>query len=147
MTEHDAPVRPTLVEIEADECLRLVAHAVVGRLGFVNQEGDPTVLPVNHVVDADGVYFRTTFGAKLDLAQRLSGARVAFEVDDIDAETRTGWSVLARGSIEPVLDTVTVAHLDRLAHHTWADDVQRTAWVRIAIDDLTGRRIEAPTDA
>ncbi|MEM9608545.1 MAG: pyridoxamine 5'-phosphate oxidase family protein [Actinomycetota bacterium] len=140
MTDAD---RPTLVELETDECWNLIAEADVGRVGFVTHD-EPTILPVNHVIDDGAIYFRTGFGAKLDLAQRLSGSRVAFEVDGVDAEARRGWSVLVRGTVEPVLDTVAAAHLDRLGHHVWADDLERTSWVRIGVDELTGRRIESP---
>ena len=71
MTEPEPEQRPTLVELGVEECLRLVAATPVGRLGFVSEEGDPMILPVNHVLADDVVYVRTKIGAKLLAAERL----------------------------------------------------------------------------
>lgn len=141
MTDRD---RPTLVELDAEECWQLLAGAEVGRIGFLDEAGALTILPVNHVVDDGAVHLRTGAGAKLDVAQRRAGSPVAFEVDGVDEAARRGWSVLVRGHLDPVVDTVTAAHLDRLGHHLWVDDLERTSWVRIEVVDLTGRRIQSP---
>lgn len=141
MTEPEPEQRPTLVELGVEECLRLVAATPVGRLGFVSEEGDPMILPVNHVLADDVVYVRTKIGAKLLAAERLGGEKAVLEVDELDADLERGWSVLVRGRLEPVLDSVEAARLDRLGHHTWADDVLRRSWIRIAPTEVTGRRI------
>ena len=142
MTPSEPSHRPTLVELGVDECLRLVAETPVGRLGFVNEEGEPMILPVNHVLVDGQIHVRTKSGTKLSVAERLGGAKVVLEVDELDADLETGWSVLVRGRLHPVTDTVQTAHLDRLGHHTWSDDVERRAWLRIEAREITGRGIE-----
>jgi uncharacterized protein len=131
---------PQALEIlDREECRDLLAAATIGRLVFCRGDGVPTVLPVNHVIDAWTVAFRATFGSKLSAA--LLERPVAFEVDDHDEETRTGWSVLVRGRIEHVADDAVVRRLEALELDTWADAVERPRWIRIVMDELTGRRI------
>jgi nitroimidazol reductase NimA-like FMN-containing flavoprotein (pyridoxamine 5'-phosphate oxidase superfamily) len=66
----------------------------VGRLAWTGQHG-PTVIPVNFTVTGAEVLLRTT--AYSELARECDDSPVAFEVDDVDASTRSGWSVLMRG--------------------------------------------------
>ena len=51
-------------------------------------------------VDGDSVLFRVA--PYSGLARHLPDALVAFEVDDLDDFTRTGWSVVLRGRIQTV---------------------------------------------
>jgi uncharacterized protein len=67
------------------------------------------IFPVNYVFDQDLVVFRTDPGAKLDAATAWES--VAFEVDAVDEATRTGWSVVVRGTLADITDP---AHLERL---------------------------------
>ena len=46
--------RPTLEDIPHEECMELLATTPVGRLGFVTEQGEPLILPVNHMVVPDG---------------------------------------------------------------------------------------------
>ena len=137
-------VRPTLEDIPEDECMELLVATPVGRLGFVTEHGEPLILPVNFIVDAGEVAFRTTVGTKLDVAERLAGAVVVFEIDDYTAADRTGWSVVVKGAMEPVVDIVRATHLDRVGHEVWSDDVTRTRWVTIEPTQVTGRRVVKP---
>lgn len=129
--------------LDREEARDLLALASVGRLAFV-EGGEVTVLPVNHVVDAWAVAFRTAYGSKLTAAVR--GQRVAFEADGLDGAQRTGWSVLVRGEAEHVTDPSVTERLDELSLDVWADAVERPRWIRIPIDEITGRRIPAPED-
>jgi hypothetical protein len=79
-----------------EDCLRLLASAPVGRVGFY-ADGEVMVLPVNHAVDGQDVVFRTAHGSKLSAAE--GQAVVAFEADAYDPQTRSGgacWSTAAR---------------------------------------------------
>ena len=81
-------------------CLRLLAGQRVGRLAFL--VGDqPMVLPVNFALHGDVVVFRTAEGTKLDAAAH---AKVAFEVDEVDARGEAGWSVVIQGVAEEITD-------------------------------------------
>jgi hypothetical protein len=70
-------------------CLRLLESVPVGRVSFCT-DGDVVTLPVNHVVDGPDIVFRTDRGSKLSAADRQD--HVAFEADDYDLRTRTGWA-------------------------------------------------------
>jgi uncharacterized protein len=128
-----------LEELDREQCRDLVASVRVGRLAFCRGDGVPTVLPVNHVVDAWTVAFRTTFGSKLSAA--LLERPVAFEVDEFDGERRTGWSVLVRGPVQHVSERPVIERLETLGLDVWADGVERPRWVRVEMEELTGRRI------
>lgn len=129
--------------LERDECLDLLAGQPVGRLAFV-LAGRPMVLPVNYAMDGDNVVFRTGAGSKLATALRRIGV-VAFEIDGWDEETRTGWSVLAQGSLDGVLDLTEMARLDHLGLAPWLDS-RRPHWVRLTIERVSGRAIERVAD-
>lgn len=132
-----------LVELDAAACMQLLQTTPVGRLAFTGEDSRPTILPVNHVVADGDIYFTSAPGMKLDLAERLADAPVAFEVDDFSARDRTGWSVLVRGRIEPVTDAVRRAHLDRTGHEAWVSEPEKHSWVRVIVDEITGRRLQA----
>lgn len=145
-SDEDIP-RPTLAEIDRDTCMELLDAAAVGRLGFITEQGTPSILPINHLVDGGEIVFRTAAGSKLSVALREAGAPVVYEVDEYDASDRSGWSVLVHGRLEPILDRIRTAHLDRTGHHTWVDDLKRTNWVRIVPESLGGRRIVHPDES
>jgi hypothetical protein len=130
---------PELVELDDDECYRLLATHDVGRLA-VNAEHYPLVFPVNYALDRGVIVIRTRTGTKLRAAGH---ANVAFEVDEIDRRTRTGWSVLVRGLAEEV----TGAHGAELVERTrsagarpWAPG-EHERWVRVIPQAISGRRI------
>lgn len=125
-----------------EQCRELLASEPVGRLGFCLDD-EPIVLPVNHIVDGWDVVFRVTEGSKMQAATRE--LRVAYEADGTDPETRTGWSVLVRGHAEHVHDPDAIRRLQKLGLEVWADAINRPIWVRIPIDEISGRRIPSDT--
>lgn len=120
------------------ECLRLLSSVPVGRFAFIDG-GEPIVLPVNHRLSGRSIVFRTTFGGKLDTAVLEQPA--SFEVDHFDPETRTGWSVIGRGTAEPVVDDDEIAELEELGLEPWVSALDRDHWVRLRLNEVTGRRI------
>jgi CBS domain-containing protein len=136
------PAGPTdrrgLLVLDTDECLRRLRSAPVGRLAFVHN-GDPIVLPVNHGLDGMKVVFRTTWGSKLEVAQAAGTA--AFEVDGVDESTRTGWSVLVRGTIAPAYEASDVERYDALGVPAWVAPDLDTVWVALRPHEITGRQI------
>ena len=125
--------------LDAEECYRLLRTQQVGRIGLVAR-GNPLVLPVNYGLDGDVLVLRTGQGPLLEAADH---ANVAFEVDEFDAVSRSGWSVLVRGLAEEV----TGAHREELVARTRASGVQpwapgeRGHWVRVIPQGISGRRI------
>ena len=121
-----------------DECVDLLTHgSFVGRLGLVVDEW-PLVLPVNYMVDRGTIVFCTAQGTKLNTI--VAGANVAFEVDDSRSLHHSGWSVLVRGRAEVVEDEADLAHLRAGPLRPWARGA-RARWVRIPLDEISGRRI------
>lgn len=130
--------RQGLEVLDAETCLQLLDLSPVGRIAFVDA-GEPVILPVNHVRIGHGIAFRSAPGSTLNAAQRR--ATMAFEVDGYDQETRTGWSVLVRGTADLETDDDQVALLEEHDLHPWADTTERANWVRLHASEISGRRI------
>ena len=79
-----------------DACWRHLGDSANGRVVLVHH-GRPLDVPVHHVVDGRTIVFRT--GAASPLGLLASREPVRFEVDDGDASTSTGWSVLVAGEV------------------------------------------------
>ncbi|SDI31379.1 Nitroimidazol reductase NimA, pyridoxamine 5'-phosphate oxidase superfamily, partial [Sinosporangium album] len=133
---------PVLEMLDRADCLRLIAPGGVGRVGF-NDQGGPTVLPVNYVLHDGAVYFRTAFGGPLDRGLRTGveglAFKIAFEVDRIDDVNREGWSVLVRGGAHLVAEEERDA-VATLGVRPWAGG-DRQLYVRVDAGEITGRRI------
>ena len=126
------------------ECLRLLTTASMGRVAFT--EGAlPAVQPVCFVLDGHEVFIATRPGSKIAAASR--GAVVAFEVDDFDVESRTGWNVTLVGPSRLIADRSEVHRLDDLGVQPWAPGAGH-CYIGIAVRLLQGRRISrrAPVD-
>ena len=124
-----------------DECRLLLAGAAVGRLVYVDAAG-PAAVPVNYVLVDDAIVMRVEGGAKADATAQPT---LGFEVDRIDADTRTAWSVLVRGPAEEVPLEEVAALLRRSGGampEPWAFGVHNV-WLRLAIGSVTGRRLGA----
>jgi len=127
-----------LVVLPADECRRLLATRQLGRIGLAGGPF-PLILPVNYVLDGEVVVIRTD-SPKITAA--ADHTRVAFEVDDVDERTRSGWSVL----VQAFAEEVTGARRDELVErvHTtgspWAPG-EHGHWIRLIPKAVTGRRI------
>jgi nitroimidazol reductase NimA-like FMN-containing flavoprotein (pyridoxamine 5'-phosphate oxidase superfamily) len=130
---------PELVVVHADECRRLLATRELGRIGLADGPF-PVILPVNYVLDGEAVVIRTD-STKITAA--ADHTRVAFEVDDIDPRTRSGWSVLVQALAEEVTGSRREELVERLrtADGTpWAPG-EHGHWIRLIPKVVTGRRI------
>lgn len=123
--------------LERDECLALLRTASIGRVA-VTSGALPTVLPVNFVVDGERILVRTGPGAKLDAA--LRDAVVAFEVDDFDAVSHEGWSVVVTGVATLVAQGDAAGHLGPTPLPRWAPSGDGNL-VSISTELVTGRRM------
>jgi nitroimidazol reductase NimA-like FMN-containing flavoprotein (pyridoxamine 5'-phosphate oxidase superfamily) len=115
-----------------EQCRDLLPTLQLGRVG-ITLGGLPVILPVNYAYVDDAILFRTGEGTKLRAI--ATGSVIAFEVDAWDAETRTGWSVLAIGRAEEI------DRLDGDAPEPVADG-DRSHCVRLQPEMLSGRRIQ-----
>lgn len=126
-------------QLSAAECReRLRHHGFVGRLGFV-AGGRPMILPVNYVAEDEAIVFCTEEGTKLSALS--GGARVVFEIDESRPLYRSGWSVVVSGEAREVSDPSELARLRQGPLKPWA--VSPSAhWVRVTVDEISGREIE-----
>jgi nitroimidazol reductase NimA-like FMN-containing flavoprotein (pyridoxamine 5'-phosphate oxidase superfamily) len=128
--------RGELEILSEDECRDLLASGTVGRLAY-NDDHGPVVTPVNYAVDDGAVLLATSPDGQL--ARHAPSHSVALEVDDIDRDQRSGWSVLVRGRTEVVeYADLPASHQRRPA--PWAAG-ERTLYLRIAPTSLSGRRL------
>ncbi|QBI20354.1 pyridoxamine 5'-phosphate oxidase family protein [Egibacter rhizosphaerae] len=125
-----------LAETRCWELLRTHRH-LLGRVGFV--EGNRAAIrPVNYRLHHRGLVFRTAVGSTL--AGLPDGTAVTFQVDDVDAHWREGWSVIAEGTVEVPGEELR-AELEQLGLEPWAPG-EHHEYRRVRIDDVSGRRID-----
>ena len=120
-----------------DRCLQLLATVPVGRVSFL-ADGEIVVLPVNHVIDGQDPVFCTASGSKLSAAGEQD--LMAFEADEYDKRTRSGWSVLVNGRAHAVYEEAEIQRLNHLGLHPWVTAVDRPFWIRIRPASITGRQ-------
>jgi len=129
--------------LDEAECLRLISPGGIGRIVFPGRF-DLTVLPVNYVLHDGAILFRTVEAGSTDEDLRTgiehAEYRVAFEVDDINAETREGWSVLIQGPAHHLDDPAERADAIAAGVEPWAGG-EREHFIRITPARITGRRI------
>jgi len=113
-----------------DECRRLLSYVA---------NGSPVVLPINFTLHGGSIVFRSGRGAKLESA--VMHEPVCVEIDSWNVVEHTGWSVLAKGIAEHVVDGAELEELDRLPVRPWSRPDLRHEWIRVVIEDLSGRRI------
>jgi nitroimidazol reductase NimA-like FMN-containing flavoprotein (pyridoxamine 5'-phosphate oxidase superfamily) len=132
-----------LQALDESECQRLLAGAVIGRLAYT--EGAlPAIQAVSFTMRGTQIVIPTRAGSKVAAASR--GAVVAFEVDDFDTTTRTGWNVTVVGPSRVACLPDEVAALDALGAHPWAP-ADAPCYIVVEIALVRGRRIVAgPTD-
>ena len=124
-----------LRELSRDECLELLAIKAVGRVAYCTPDG-PEVLPLNYVVEGDTLLFRTSPHSALGRHLRLDVA--AFQVDEVDDYTESGWSVLVRGTVEP-LSTDDLPPAGQRPR-PWVEG-SRPLHLRLTPRSITGRRL------
>lgn len=128
----------TTTVLDRETCLRLLARARFGRVGFADDVG-PHVLPVNCSLRHGDVVFRTESSSRL--GRLADGRDVVFEVDHLDQVREAGWSVVGRGTAHRIDEPDEVAEVAELDLHPWAAG-EHDRWVRIRTGEITGRMIE-----
>lgn len=126
------------IELPYLKCAELLASGAVGRVAVCTPDG-PRIIPVNYSVVDETIVFRTTPYSVL--GTHAWTTPLAFEVDHLDPETRSGWSVVAIGRGSLIEDPDELARIR--AHwdpEPWAEG-HRTLYIGLRWQDLTGRRI------
>jgi nitroimidazol reductase NimA-like FMN-containing flavoprotein (pyridoxamine 5'-phosphate oxidase superfamily) len=131
-----------LEPLSRDMCETLLGSGSTGRLAVVIGD-QPHIVPVNYVADGATIVFRTAPGTVLT---ESALQRVAFEVDGIDDQRRSGWSVSVHGYGRDITDAMDPEseRLRALRLDCWAPE-GRDRWFTIVPEAVTGRYLGPPT--
>jgi nitroimidazol reductase NimA-like FMN-containing flavoprotein (pyridoxamine 5'-phosphate oxidase superfamily) len=131
-----------LQSLTRTECLELLSRGSLGRVAFT-ERALPAIRPVNYALVGNQVLLRTEAEG---LGRRLDGQIVAFEVDEMDVDTGTGWSVVVTGTARLLRRAGDLMRLDSqpLVSLAGAD---HSAGVCIVPGEITGRRIRSESGA
>jgi uncharacterized protein len=126
-----------LIELRREQCLRLLACGLVGRVVFT--EGAlPAAHPVTYLLDGEEILFSTAGGSKL--AAATLHHVLAFQSDEIDPVKQAGWSVLGVGRAYEVTDPRRLADLASRMPAPWTTNHCGHV-VAIPLQHLTGRQL------
>ena len=124
-------------ELSKAACEELLAQHSAGRIGFVAPEG-PQILPVTYQYRNGNVIFRTSPVSVLSsLARRTS---VAFEIDEIDEQKHTGWSVLVLGFAQAMTHDYLLTSAWETGPVPWAEGT-RNLFIEITPRTISGRSV------
>jgi nitroimidazol reductase NimA-like FMN-containing flavoprotein (pyridoxamine 5'-phosphate oxidase superfamily) len=127
--------RPHPVVLAEYDCWGLLVDEDIARIAWASPDG-VAIVPVNYLVADGALWFRTQ--PYTALARQCAGGRVAAEVDHVDRQTASAWSVVVIGTAEPVLGAgipPRVVDLD-----IWPPG-PRNLFIRVVPIEVTGRRI------
>jgi hypothetical protein len=128
--------RGHLEDLTPHECAELLGGVHVGRVAWCTPTG-PVVIPINLVYHDGRVWIRTTPYSSL-ARDWGSGTGLAFQIDEVDEFTTSGWSVLVRGHGER--QTVADLPTDLGTFESWAEG-PRPFIVSIDAREITGKRL------
>lgn len=130
----DDPPPRTLVALDRDEALALLASVDLGRIVFT-RNALPAVRPVNHALLDEDLVIRTHDGAALARTVDGGEAVVVYEADLLDHRTHLGWSVIVTGFAHLVTDPAELARFERLVRPWVAQPTAHTIIVRLDLVD------------
>lgn len=132
----------TLAKMTRGQAIGLLATGDVGRLIYTRR-ALPAVIPVNYTLAEDALWIWTASGSTL--AQAVRGAVVGFEVDELDRDTRTGWSVVVLGVAHLIAEPHELARVGAFAPQPWVAG-RKEHLIQIRLEQVSGRRIAPETD-
>ena len=136
----DAQVHGEFLRLERAESLRILGTVQVGRLIFT-VNALPAVRLMNFAVVDGLIVLRTA--ADTAMARKVDDVIVAFEADEVDAATSSGWSVVVTGRATVVSNPDLIARYQSVPLMPWAPG-ERDQFLTITIEMLEGRRVSRP---
>jgi len=129
-------------ELSTWESMDLLGTSGIGRLCIIEQ-GFPLAVPVNYRIDGESVGAQTVVvrTAPTTLIGRYEGP-ASLEVDEIDVDGGTAWSVIVRGTLRRVLGRHELPDPKPLLSEG------RLQWMSMPVGAVSGRRfrLEAGED-
>lgn len=118
------------------QCLELLSRSDLGRIA-ITMGALPVILPISYALLGEDVVFKTGTGSKLRAA--ISNSVVAFEVDEVDLEHESAWSVLVTGMADEITNPREIEQASTLRLRPWIT-TEPSFHIRIRSDIITGRR-------
>ncbi|MEU4341858.1 pyridoxamine 5'-phosphate oxidase family protein [Nocardia sp. NPDC023852] len=126
----------TLTELNEADCRTRLRSVPVGRLGYV-ENGVPVIRPVNFYMLDESIWIWTVPGSR---GAAVAGQTVAFQIDQIELETRSGWTVLVSGPATAVTDVDELVAAADFPRRPWAPE-RNDQVIKIRIDHISGLRL------
>jgi uncharacterized protein len=127
------PISPT-------RCRELLRSQNIGRVAWQAADG-LQILPVTYAVHDGTIIFRTSpYGV---LSELIRPTDVALEIDELDQESRRGWSVVVQGRAQGVAEPAQLVRMWTVGGLVpWASGV-RNVFIQIIPQRITGRDVPA----
>ena len=126
-----------LIELDRAECMELLAAKSVGRIAYIGDTG-ARILPVNYILGADCVIFRTVPDG--EIFRYALNSNCAFEIDETDEFFESGWSVVAVGRLQLATEGDFASMQYGKLPEPWAGG-SRWMFVRLPCEQVSGRRV------
>jgi nitroimidazol reductase NimA-like FMN-containing flavoprotein (pyridoxamine 5'-phosphate oxidase superfamily) len=120
-------------ELGTDECMRRLAAAHVGHLGFT-AKALPVVTPIRYLLCGQAIVFAT--GSATELRSAHNHAVACVGISGVDQSTGAEWTVLATGRLRGADDSATSAGAQALPPAWGAPDAKR--FIALDIELLNG---------
>lgn len=124
--------------LPAARAMSLLASCSFGRL-VLSERALPAIRLVDHVVAGDVLIIRTSLEAPI---RPEAGIVVAYQADDIDRQTRAGWSVVVVGLAELIVDADEILRHEQVLASWSSGDIDQL--VRIRPHLITGQEHVPP---
>ncbi len=121
-------------------CQELLQSQSVGRIAWQAADG-PQILPVTYAWHEGTIIFRTSpYGV---LSELVRPTDVALEIDELDQDSRRGWSVVVQGRAQGVAEPDQLVRMWTVGGVVpWAAGV-RNVFIQVTPRRVTGRVVAA----
>jgi nitroimidazol reductase NimA-like FMN-containing flavoprotein (pyridoxamine 5'-phosphate oxidase superfamily) len=121
-------------------CQELLQNQSVGRIAWQAADG-PQILPVTYAWHEGTIIFRTSpYGV---LSELVRPTDVALEIDELDQDSRRGWSVVVQGRAQGVAEPDQLVRMWTVGGVVpWATGV-RNVFIQVTPRRVTGRVVAA----
>ena len=125
-----------LEPISPSRCRELLESQTIGRIAWQAADG-PQILPVTYACYGGTIIFRTSpYGV---LSELIRPTDVAMEIDELDQESRRGWSVVVQGRAQGVAEPDQLVRMWTVGGVVpWASGI-RNVFIQIVPFRITGR--------
>ena len=122
--------------LSRSRCQELLESQSIGRVAWQAADG-PQILPVTYAYHDGTIIFRTSpYGV---LSELVRPTDVALEIDELDQESRQGWSVLVQGRAQGIAEPDQLVRMWAVGGVVpWASGV-RNVFIQIIPHRITGR--------